>query len=205
MVEVIHLSLFRRIWETLTRPSSRLALGTLVGLGLLLGGLGVMAFNATLHATNTNEFCVSCHELEENALAEFVGTPHHTNASGKVATCGDCHVPKEFVPKMIRKVRAIGEVYHHLKGTIDTPEKYDEHRMWMATKTWAYMNERDSQECRNCHDEGSWDLELQTEKARKYHSGALSRGKTCIDCHKGLAHKLPPGIVEDEQIEGIDF
>ena len=204
-MEASNLGLIGRIWRALARPSSRFALGTLLAAGVILGGLGVIAFDATMHATSTDEFCVSCHELEVNALAEFVGTPHHTNASGKVASCSDCHVPREFVPKMIRKVRAVGEIYHHVLGTIDTPEKYDEHRMWMANKTWAYMNARDSQECRNCHDVNSWDLALQSEKAQKYHAEALSRGKTCIDCHKGLAHKLPAGIEEDAQIEGIDF
>ena len=77
--------------------------------------------------------------------------------------------------------------------------------MWMASKTWAFMNASDSRECRNCHDQSAWDLELQTEKAQEYHVGPLSNGKTCIDCHKGIAHKLPAGIVEDAQIEGIDF
>ena len=168
-----------------------------------MGVVGVLAFDFSMAATNTDEFCVSCHELRDNALAEFVGTPHHTNSTGKVATCADCHVPQEFVPKMIRKVRAVGEIYHHLLGTIDTPEKYDEHRMWMASKTWAFMKSRDSRNCRNCHDEASWDLSLQSEKAREYHSGALSRGKTCISCHKGLAHKLPPGIRPDDTIEGV--
>jgi cytochrome c-type protein NapC len=169
----------------------------------VLGVVGLLSFDFALHATNTDAFCVSCHELRDNALVEFVGTPHHTNATGKVAGCPDCHVPKEFVPKMIRKVRAAGEVYHHLIGTIDTPEKYDAYRMTMATKTWAYMTERDSRECRNCHDEARWDLSMQSEKAREYHSEALSRGKTCISCHKGLAHKLPPGIQPDAVIEGI--
>ncbi len=199
------MSFIRATFRTLTTPSRRIAAGVLVLVGLIFGAFGMTAFDATMHATNTDAFCVSCHELRDNALEEFVGTPHHTNASGKVAGCGDCHVPKEFVPKMMRKFRAAGEVYHHLLGTIDTPEKYDEHRLWMAKKTWAFMNARDSQECRNCHDTASWDLELQSLKARNYHSEALSRGKTCIDCHKGLAHDLPPGILEDEQLEGIDL
>lgn len=198
------LGLIRSVRHKLATPS-QLALGTLVLAGGLLGALGVIAFDTSMEATSTDDFCVSCHELRDNALAEFVGTAHHTNATGKVATCGDCHIPREFVPKMIRKVRAAGEVYHHLLGTIDTPEKYDEQRMWMATKTWDYMTDRDSQECRNCHDEAAWDLALQSEKAREYHSEALSRGKTCISCHKGLAHKLPPGIREDDEIEGVDF
>ena len=191
--------------QKVTTPSTRYALGTLVFAGILLGAVGMVGFDFSMEATSTNDFCLSCHELADNAGREFVGTSHHTNASGKQATCSDCHVPKEFFPKMWRKIRAAGEIYHHIKGTIDTPAKYDEQRMWMASKTWAYMNEVDSRECRNCHDQSAWDLELQSDKARQYHTGALAKGKTCIDCHKGLAHKLPPSIREDEQLEGIDF
>ncbi len=38
---------------------------------------------------------------------------------GKSAGCGEGHVPKEFGPKLWRKIRAVGEFDHHLKGTID--------------------------------------------------------------------------------------
>jgi cytochrome c-type protein NapC len=193
--------MFRRV----TVPSQRYALATLVAVGGILGAAAVVGFNASMEATNTDEFCVSCHELRDNALAEFEGTPHHTNKAGFRAGCGDCHVPRDFFPKVWRKIRAATEVYHHFKGTIDTPEKYDAYRMTMASKTWAGMNANDSRQCRYCHDEASWDLEVQSEKAQEYHVGPLANGKTCIDCHKGLAHKLPPGIGEDAQLEGIDF
>lgn len=195
----------RDLVRKLTTPSPRLALGTLLVVGAIVGALAVVGFSASMEATSTDEFCVSCHELRDNALAEFIGTSHHTNTSGFRAACGDCHVPREFFPKVWRKIRAATEVYHHFKGTIDTPEKYDAYRMTMATKTWAGMNENDSRQCRYCHDEAQWDLEAQSEKAQEFHVGPLANGKTCIDCHKGLAHKLPPGIEEDAQLEGIDF
>ena len=67
------------------------------------------------------------------------------------------------------------------------------------------MNENDSRNCRYCHVGEHWDLNMQSEKAQKFHSGALAKGKTCIDCHKGIAHNLPKGIGVDEQLEGIDF
>ena len=66
--------------------------------------------------------------------------------------------------------------------------------MWLASKTWAYMRATDSRECRNCHDQSSWHTALQSAKAQQYHTGALAKGKTCINCHKGLAHKPPPEI-----------
>jgi nitrate/TMAO reductase-like tetraheme cytochrome c subunit len=195
----------RNLLQKLTEPSQRYALGTLLVTGAVVGVLGVGSFGAAMEATNTDEFCVSCHELRDNALAEFVGTSHHTNTSGVRASCGDCHVPREFFPKVWRKIRAATEVYHHFKGTIDTPEKYEAYRMTMASKTWAGMNANDSRQCRYCHDDASWGLELQSEKAQEYHAGPLANGKTCIDCHKGIAHKLPDGIETDAQLEGIDF
>ena len=49
-----------------------------------------------------------------------------------------------------------------------------------------------------------WDLEAQTLEVRGFHVSASRNGKTCIDCHKGVAHKLPEGIVPDEQLPGMD-
>jgi len=159
-------------------------------------------FDVVLHETSTDEFCASCHEIEINISVEYETMSHARNATGVRVTCADCHVPKAFVPKMRRKIVAMREVYHHVLGTIDTPEKFEAHRMTMASRVWAEFNQTDSRECRDCHSE-NWDLSLQSEKARDFHSGALSRGKTCIDCHKGVAHKLPDGIMPDEQIPGM--
>ena len=193
------------LWQRLRSPTSRYALGTLLAAGLLLGVGGAFGFEHLMGATNTNDFCTSCHELAENAYREFQGTPHHTNPTGVTATCGDCHVPREFGPKMWRKMRAVGEVYHHFAGTISTPEKYDAHRMRMAQRTWDEMRENDSRACRYCHSENAWDLSLQSEKAQQFHSTALSHGKTCISCHKGLAHELPAGIRADSVPEEDEF
>jgi nitrate/TMAO reductase-like tetraheme cytochrome c subunit len=129
---------------------------------------------------------------------------HAKNARGFRATCADCHVPKPFIPKMIRKVRALSEIYHHILGTIDTPEKFEAYRMHMATRVWADMNDNDSRECRDCHHSDSFDLAAQAEKVRNFHESALPKGKTCIDCHKGIAHKLPEGIVPDAQLPEMD-
>jgi cytochrome c-type protein NapC len=182
----------------------RYSLGALVLVGALVGAGGLFAVDVALHETSTDTFCFSCHEMEVNIFAEFDGMSHAKNARGFRTTCSDCHLPKPFVPKMIRKVRALAEVYHHLLGTIDTPEKFEGYRMTMATRVWADMNETDSRECRDCHQADLWDLSAQAEKARDFHAGALANGKTCIDCHKGIAHKLPEGIVPDQQLPGMD-
>lgn len=189
----------------MTAPGSRIALAIFVAVCCVIGAVGLAGTNVVLEATSTDEFCLSCHELADNVGREYEGTIHHTNSVGLKVTCSDCHVPKPLGAKLWRKIRAANEIYQHLLGTIDTPEKFDEHRMRMATWVWKEMNEADSRECRACHDAARWDLERQSAKAQQYHQGPLVKGKTCIDCHKGNAHKLPNGIKEDEQLEDIDF
>ena len=194
----------RGLIRTLRSPSTKYSLGVLVAFGIAMGVAGVPTFTYAIHETSTDEFCLVCHS--EDIGLEIVGTSHHENATGFRASCADCHLPKAFWPKVIYKTKAgVKDVYHTMLGTIDTYEKFEAHRMTMATRTWAAMNENDSRECRSCHVESRWDLAKQTEKAAEYHSPALANGKTCIDCHKGLAHKLPQGILEDHQVEGIDF
>ena len=192
-----------KLWTFLTAPSARYSLGLLVVVGILLGAGGLTVFDVSMRETSTDQFCLSCHELEVNIGREYAGMSHARNARGFRVTCSDCHLPKPFVPKMMRKFRAVGEIYHHLLGTIDTPTKFEEHRMKMATRVWTEMNETDSRECRDCHKTDLWDLEAQTEDVRDFHRSALSKGKTCINCHKGVAHKLPEGIVPDQALDGI--
>lgn len=196
--------LVKKLWTFLMIPSARYSLGVLVLAGVLLGAGGLTVFDISMHETSTDSFCLSCHELEVNIGREYVGMSHSRNARGFQVTCSDCHLPKPFIPKMMRKFRAVGEIYHHLLGTIDTPAKFEAHRMTMATRVWAEMNETDSRECRDCHKADAWDLEAQTQEVRDFHVGALGKGRTCIDCHKGVAHRLPEGIVPDQQLPGMD-
>ncbi len=156
----------------------------------LLGVVFSMGFSTALTYTNEMEFCTSCHSMKIN-LEEYKKTPHYKSASGVRATCSDCHVPKPFVPKMIAKVMAAKDVYHEIIGTIDTPEKYEKYRWKMASRVWAKMRANDSRECRSCHAWDSMDLSAQDRIARKKHGRAQEKGKTCIDCHKGIAHEEP--------------
>jgi cytochrome c-type protein NapC len=186
-----------RWWTSLRQayPTRRpITLAVLVLLfSLLVGGAMIGAGAATLHLTGTEQFCISCHELRDNAYAEFKGTVHDTNRTGVRAECADCHLPKEFVPMMIRKVEAAREVWGHLTGYIDTKEKYEKARHAMAVREWTRMKKNDSQECRNCHNPVAMDPEKQSENARARHAKAKAEGTTCIDCHFGIAHTEPDG------------
>jgi len=161
----------------------------------VLGGVAGIAFwggvNTAMEATNTMEFCISCHEMKDTVFQEYKKSPHYTNASGVRATCPDCHVPREWGPKVVRKVLATNELYHHFRGSIDTPEKFDEKRAELAQHVWDAMKANDSHECRNCHSWEAMDPHKQSERAQEKMEQGRKESKTCIDCHKGIAHTLP--------------
>jgi len=162
---------------------------------LLVAMFSWVGVESTFAWTNTRDFCISCHEMESTVYEEFKGTIHDVNAAGVTATCADCHVPKIVFGKFFAKLRASKDVYHHLLGTIDTPEKFEARRLHMAERVWDYMRETDSRECRNCHVFGSMDLDSQVGRAARKHvtmrDPVIDNRATCIDCHKGVAHELP--------------
>ncbi|MBS4016994.1 MAG: NapC/NirT family cytochrome c [Dechloromonas sp.] len=172
--------------------------GWVAGIGVVtvlgLFGAGIIfwgGFNTAMEYTNTEKFCISCHEMKDNVYAEYQNTIHYSNRSGVRAVCSDCHVPKEWVPKMIRKIQASKEVWGKITGVVDTPEKFEAHRLTMATREWERMKANNSQECRNCHNFEYFDYGVQGRRGANTHQQAFNEGKTCIDCHKGIAHKLP--------------
>ena len=171
---------------------SILAVGVVAGI-IFWGG-----FNTAMEATNTMAFCISCHEMRDTVYQEYKESVHYKNPSGVQATCSDCHVPKPWIYKFVRKIKATNELYHKALGTIDTPEKFEARRLYLAERVWESMRATDSRECRNCHNFDSMDLDEQDKYASKRHKRALDKGETCIDCHDGIAHELPERPDEDE-------
>ncbi|MFZ1537667.1 MAG: NapC/NirT family cytochrome c [Chromatiaceae bacterium] len=173
---------------------------------LLIGGVvGIVfwgGFNTAMEATNTETFCISCHEMKDNVYKELQDTIHYQNRTGVRATCPDCHVPKDWVHKLIRKVQASNELYHKFMGTIDTRQKFEAHRIELAQNVWTAMKKTDSRECRNCHNFDSMDYDKQDARSSTRHEDAQADGLTCIDCHKGIAHKLPKEYSPEKDIAG---
>lgn len=182
----------KRAWAVMRRPSAHYSLGFLTVGGFVMGVIFWGGFNTALEATNTETFCVGCHEMRDNVFAELQDTVHYSNPSGVRATCPDCHVPHAWTSKIARKMAASKEVYGKIFGTISTPEKFEAHRLTMARHEWARMEANDSLECRNCHGAESMDITLQSPRAAEAHERFLFTGeKTCISCHRGIAHRLP--------------
>jgi cytochrome c-type protein NapC len=138
--------------------------------------------------------------MADNNYQEYRKTIHAHSKTGVKATCADCHVPREFPDVFVRKVLAVNDIYHHLAGTIDTPEKFQARRLELAKKVWVRMKTTDSRECRNCHDTAAMKREEQGKVAQKEHEQLFAGTRTCIDCHYGIAHKEPPGGFEPDDV-----
>ncbi|GGH96078.1 NapC/NirT family cytochrome c [Pseudomonas fluvialis] len=187
------------LWGKLKQPSVRYSLGVLLLVGFVSGIIFWGGFNTAMEMTNTEQFCISCHEMRDNVYPEYKETIHYTNRTGVRAVCSDCHVPKEWTYKMIRKIEASKEVWGKLVGTIDTREKFEAKRLELARREWKRMKANDSRECRNCHSLESMASEKQKQRARKQHEMAREDNLTCIDCHKGIAHHKPEGMTDEDE------
>jgi len=188
---VSNTNILKRTWRFFIQPNAKLSVLAILALSIVAGILFWGGFNTFMEATNTQEFCISCHEMRDNVYAEFKKSIHYTNRVGVRATCPDCHVPKDWSYKLLRKIQASRELWSKIAGNVDTREKFEEHRLDMANSEWARMKASDSRECRNCHSFDAMRNSAETLPVYEKHMQAQTQGKTCIECHKGVAHLLP--------------
>ena len=191
----------RGLLARLKKPSTRYSLGGLLIAGFAVGVIFWGGFNTAMEWTNSEKFCIGCHEMYDNVYTEYKQTIHYNNRTGVRAVCSDCHVPREWGPKMVRKVQASREVWGKITGSISTPEKFEAKRLELSRREWKRMLANDSLECRNCHGLVYMDLEAQTSRASRQHARAKEDGTTCIVCHQGIAHNLPEDMTDDDYFD----
>jgi cytochrome c-type protein NapC len=206
-------SLFGRYWHVMRSPST-VATGVVATFFFVAGIMYMRAFDWTMDVTNSEQFCIGCHEMEDNVYPSYSESIHYSNRSGVRAVCSDCHVPHKWSDKVVRKIQASKEVWGKITGVIDTPEKFAEHRLQLAQREWQRFEKNDSLECRNCHDQTYFDFARQRAPGTYMHTTMLKAGNfTCIDCHKGIAHVLPeiedlhllsPAVVEPQNRAPFD-
>ncbi len=163
------------------------------------------AFNTAMEATNTLDFCISCHEMKSTVYPEYKESIHYSNTSGVQATSPDSHVPREWTAKLMRKIKASKELYYWMTGEIDSKEKFAAKRLNLAERVWHTMRGNDSRECRNCHQFTAMKLASQARFAARIHADAIDENNTCINCHQGIAHQLPDRKVTTELAAKDDF
>ncbi len=206
-------SFFARYWGKI-RSRSPVATGVVAVFFFVAGIAYMRTFDWAIAVTSTEQFCIGCHEMEDNVYPAYTESIHYSNRSGVRAVCSDCHIPHKWSDKVIRKVQASKELWGKITGTIDTPEKFAEHRLQLAQREWKRFRKNDSLECRNCHDQSYFDFARQGAPGVYMHTAMLEAGEfTCIDCHKGIAHVLPtienlelisPAVLEPENRAPFD-
>ncbi len=184
-------SIYFRSLKLLQQSGAKYSVLAIGGFSFFLGVLFWGGFNTAIDATNQLEFCISCHEMQTNVFQEYKKTVHFSNRTGVRAICSDCHVPKDWSHKILRKIEASRELLGKITGAVDTSAKFEARRMILATREWDRMKASDSRECRNCHTFDAMRMSVDKKLVYAKHMKAKDAGKTCIDCHKGIAHLLP--------------
>ena len=169
-------------------------------LGIPIGGLaafcvGIVAtggFFGALHVMDSEAFCTACHSMNAPAQ-ELSHTVHYNNQFGIRASCSNCHVAPTFVAGLIDHMKGTTQVWGWMTGELNTPAKFEAHRLGLAQKVWRELDANNSAECRSCHTPKAMDLGKQPAAAASAHGALATSGMTCIDCHKGIAHTLPAG------------
>ena len=106
--------MLKRVWRWILAPSVRFGWGPIFVAGGAAGIIFWGGFNTAMEYTNTMEFCVSCHEMEQLIFEEYKKSIHYSNRTGVRAICADCHVPRDWGAKVVRKVKASNELFHKL-------------------------------------------------------------------------------------------
>jgi cytochrome c-type protein NapC len=167
----------------------------LVGFGVVVGFLTTVGTQVMVAVTGTDAFCGgACHSMQWVAQ-EHRESVHGANGFGVHAGCHDCHIPKDYPYLLWYKAKAgVKDAFGELRGVISTEKAFNEKRLHMAGLIWAEYKSNNSENCRNCHQFTPEALARQKEFARPIHQQVLEGKATCIDCHKGVAHKLPEGV-----------
>jgi len=164
----------------------------LVGLGLAAGAAATIGTQVMVAATGTDAFCGgACHSMQWVA-SEHRQSTHSANRTGVGAACHDCHVPKQYPGLLWYKAKAgVKDVVQEMRGVISTEDKFKKQRLRMAQLVWAEYKENNSEACRNCHVFTPEVLAKQKEFVKPMHAQFVAGTKTCIECHKGIAHTAP--------------
>jgi len=196
----------KRTWHRLISPSARWSVLALLVIGFIIGAGGVIATQIMVKVTGTVAFCGgACHSMSAFTVPEYKQSSHYSNRTGVTAGCADCHIPHAYPQKLIYKAMAgIRDVVQEARGVISTQEKYEKERWRMANRVWAEFKETNSANCRYCHDVESMNPEKQKPSARMAHKALKSGDTTCIDCHKGIAHKEPEEPSQPEKTGAVD-
>ena len=151
--------------------------------GALLG-IGIFTFHygeGLSYFSKDPQACVNCHIMQPQ-FDSWQKASHHT-----VATCVDCHLPHEFLPKMLAKTE---NGFWHSKGftlqDFHEPIFIRKHNLKILQKN-----------CLHCHA----DLVHEILPGPASEPDAMS----CVHCHRSAGHGETAGMGKYEPAEKLMF
>ncbi len=139
----------------------------LAGVSGLFIGLGLYTFSygqGFSYFSTDPRACVNCHVMQDQ-YDSWQKATHHT-----AAKCVDCHLPHDFIPKMIAKT---DNGWRHSKAF--TLQDWHE-PIQITPRNSAILQEN----CVRCHQ----DFVHHVVSGSKTDAGAVS----CVHCHRGVGH-----------------
>ncbi len=152
---------------------------------------------AETSALEQNGQCIACHGTMEQKEA------WHASAHGfedvVCSTCHSVHDPQRIVPAKATVSNGCVECHAPIVAGADL-ESYS-HAVGKSIGGQGALTcsgchnphgPLESSRCLDCHSQAPEVLAQQSEKARRYHEVAATRGTDCMRCHKGLSHPITP-------------
>jgi cytochrome c nitrite reductase small subunit len=147
-----------------------------VVMSALLGAVvGIASYTAVYaesmsYLSNDPRACVNCHVMREQ-YDGWQKTSHHA-----VASCNDCHVPHELLPKYLAKA---DHGWRHSKA-FTLQDFHEPIRITPADRAIVIDN------CRRCHE--GLVSEIDHPAAHAAANGGHGEGSNCVHCHAHVGH-----------------
>lgn len=166
--------------------------GVIVGVGLTL------AAEQVDRVTSTDAFCGnSCHSMNTYIANDevYLASSHRTSATGVIAGCANCHMPKGLVPATWEHISAgIKDIISENSHDFTDAGVWASKRTDLAHGVRDKMLANDSANCRACHEMSK--IAVAGEEGQRAHARAGAEAKTCIQCHINIVHTPVPARPE---------
>jgi hypothetical protein len=149
-----------------------------------------------------NQLCLECHT--DGAQEEW-----HASAHGfEKVVCSSCHSmhdPAKTVPSKATVSKGCSVDGCHDKLMADTEPADYTHAIGKDLNGDGQLTcagchnphgPLTSTRCFECHTRSAEELVKESEKAKRFHEVAERKGTDCMRCHKGIAHPIPPLVLQ---------
>ncbi len=151
--------------------------------GFFIAALLIFSGNKGIHASSTDEFCASCHEVHPHSISSWKMSTHYDNKSGIVVHCVDCHLPPEGHGRFVEKAKTgLRDVYGAMFKDVENIN-------WEQKSSLAFaVNHTFKESCIECHKHlFPIGLTKEGEEAHLYYSNNED-DLHCINCHLSVGH-----------------